>query len=951
MAWKDKIGQLAALLEKIPHPQSFEGKKGIYQPYFVLELRPVNWEIVPFTEYTRLDGAAGKDSRLNYQVIESQKVNINQDELNLLSYLLSFNHYDSRRLFAFGQPVGFLLDWLRGSPLKIRNQNPRELKSLEFQDETGNVALGIFKDNSDYLLQPIIVYPDRTIFLEGQIDVLTANPTYLLNNHILYRVDSTMPASFWINFFRLQQTIRIPLEEIKDFINSFVSKILPALDWKSLEEHLKVSELPLTQSKIRVSERAGQFSLDVKFKYQNLEFPAQPPAQKSLASQDNYLFIVKRDYEQEADLRNLFHDHGILYIQHRWQIDPKYSALDWMRTKMPKLKKKGIEISGEDKLRRFRFLQGQPKLKLTIKSRKDWFTLNYALVLKGENLQLTHFTEILKTSKEYLKLPSGVNIYLGEELNQRLSRFLELIGQDSSHGSERFLTAAFPLVESLENLADDVSTDAAYKKWKHQYQNFSNIEPIKQLNGFEGTLRDYQKIGVDWLSFLNQFGFGGILADDMGLGKTIQVIALLSHLKRSQKLEKPVLIVVPLTVLFNWKNELQRFAPPLKVLTYQGQKPDREQLYNSFQEFDVILISYGILLQDRNKLSAIRWEYAILDESQKIKNPLTKTYQAVSKLRAFHRLCLTGTPIENSPQDLWAQFNFLNPGIFGTLKQFEARFTSNGDSRKDAHDLLRKIIHPFILRRRKEEVLEELPERTNIIQYIEMTPEQSQIYRQWLEHYGNQIFEQVDTNGIQKSRIKILEALTYLRQLACHPAIFQNTVDLRESGKMVLLEEMLEELIEEGHKVLIFSQFVRFLKLTRQLLDEKKWAYEYMDGSTRKREQVIRNFQTNPNISIFLISLKTGGLGLNLTAADYVIHLDPWWNPAVEQQASDRAHRIGQTNRVFVYKYIVKDSVEEKILQLQQDKIALSENLITSEKSMLKQLKLEDLKQIFQILQ
>ncbi|NOQ98096.1 MAG: hypothetical protein GQ561_08015 [Calditrichae bacterium] len=564
---------------------------------------------------------------------------------------------------------------------------------------------------------------------------------------------------------------------------------------------------------------------------------------------------------------------------------------------------------------------------------------------------MTHFTEILKTSKEYLKLPSGVNIYLGEELNQRLSRFLELIGQDSSHGSERFLTAAFPLVESLENLADDVSSDAAYKKWKHQYQNFSNIEPIKQLNGFEGTLRDYQKIGVDWLSFLNQFGFGGILADDMGLGKTIQVIALLSHLKRSQKLEKPVLIVVPLTVLFNWKNELQRFAPPLKVLTYQGQKPDREQLYNSFQEFDVILISYGILLQDRNKLSAIRWEYAILDESQKIKNPLTKTYQAVSKLRAFHRLCLTGTPIENSPQDLWAQFNFLNPGIFGTLKQFEARFTSNGDSRKDAHDLLRKIIHPFILRRRKEEVLEELPERTNIIQYIEMTPEQSQIYRQWLEYYGNQIFEQVDTNGIQKSRIKILEALTYLRQLACHPAIFQNTVDLRESGKMVLLEEMLEELIEEGHKVLIFSQFVRFLKLTRQLLDEKKWAYEYMDGSTRKREQVIRNFQTNPNVSIFLISLKTGGLGLNLTAADYVIHLDPWWNPAVEQQASDRAHRIGQTNRVFVYKYIVKDSVEEKILQLQQDKIALSENLITSEKSMLKQLKLEDLKQIFQILQ
>jgi non-specific serine/threonine protein kinase len=950
MTWRDKIEQLAALLEKIPHPQSFEGKKGIYQPYFVLELRPVNWEIVPFAEYTRLDGVAGKDCRLNYQVIESQKVNINQDELNLLSYLLSFNHYDSRRLFTFGQPVGFLLDWLRGSPLKMRNQNNREHKSLEFEDETGNVALGIFKENSDYLLQPIIVYADRTIFLEGQIDILTANPTYLLNKNVLYRVDSKMPASFWINFFRLQQTIRVPLEEIKDFIHSFVSKILPALDWKSLEEHLQVVELPLTRSKIYLSERAGQFSLDVKFQYQNLEFQAQPPVKKSLASKDNYLFIVKRNFEQEAELRKLFHDHGLLYIQHRWQIDPQYSALDWMRTEMPKLKKKGTEILGEAKLRRFRLLSGQPKLKLTIKSRRDWFTLNYNLELKDLNFQFSHLTEILKTSKEYIKLPNGSNIYLGEELNHRMLQFLELIGQDSSHGSERFLTAAFPMVEALENLADDVTSDAAYKRWKNQYQNFQNIESIKQLNGFNGILRDYQKLGLDWLSFLNKFSFGGILADDMGLGKTIQVIALLFHLKNHQRLEKPVLIVVPLTVIFNWKNEIHRFAPQLKVLTYQGQKTDRDQLYNRFQEFDIILVSYGILLQDRSKLSAIRWEYAILDESQKIKNPLTKTYQAVSKLKAFHRLCLTGTPIENSPQDLWAQFNFLNPGIFGTLKQFEARFVNNGDTNKDSHELLRNIIRPFILRRRKEDVLEELPERTNIVQYIEMTPEQSQIYRQWLEYYGNQIFEQVKTLGIQKSRIKILEALTYLRQLACHPAIFENSVDLRESGKMILLEEMLEEIIEEGHKILIFSQFVRFLKLTRKLLDDKKWAYEYMDGSTRKREQIIQNFQSNPDIKIFLISLKTGGLGLNLTAADYVIHLDPWWNPAVEQQASDRAHRIGQTNRVFVYKYIVRDSVEEKILQLQQDKIALSENLITSEKGMLKQLNLEDLKQIFQIL-
>ncbi|UCF65478.1 MAG: DEAD/DEAH box helicase [bacterium] len=950
MTWKEKIDQLAALLEKIPHPQSFEGKKGIYLPYFALELRPANWEIIPFAEYTRLDGSKGKDNRLNYQVIETQKVNINQDELNLLSYLLSFNHYDARRLFTYGQPVGFLMDWLRGSPIRMRNQNRKEFEEVEFEDETGTVALGIFKDNSDYVLQPIVVYADRTIFLEGQIDVLTSNPIYILNNRILYRVDSTMPATFWINFFRLQQKIRIPLDEIKDFINSFVSKILPALDWNSLEEHLKVYEFPLKQSHLYLSERAGQFSLDIKFQYNNFEFQAQPPVRKSLASQDKFLFIVKREFEKEKKLRQLLHDYGVLYIQHRWQIDPQYTTLEWMRTQMPLLREKGINILGEEKLRRFRFQAGQPKLKVNIKSHKNSFILYYDLSLNGQKLQVDHLSGLLKVNKEYLKLPNNLNIYMGDDLKQRTLRFLELIGQESSYGSERFLTAAFPLVEALENLADEVTVDGNYRSWKDKYQNFNNLESVKLLNGFKGRLRDYQKVGVDWLYFLNQFQFGGILADDMGLGKTIQVIALLSHLKQIRSLDRPILIVVPLTVLFNWKNEFKRFAPKLQVLSYQGQKSDRDLLYQKFSQFDVILVSYGILLQDQKKLSQVDWGYIILDESQKIKNPQTKTYQAVLKLKTAYRLCLTGTPLENSLQDLWAQFNFLNPGMFGSLRKFEERFLNNGESNQDTQPLLRRIIQPFILRRRKSEVLEELPERSDIVQYIEMTPEQSKIYEEWLGYFRDQIFEQINNLGIQKSKIKILEALTYLRQLACHPAILQNSVSLRESGKMVLLEEMLEELIEEGHKILVFSQFVRFLKLTGQLLDQNNWTYEYMDGSTRKREQIIKNFQTNPAVNIFLISLKTGGLGLNLTAADYVIHLDPWWNPAVEQQASDRAHRIGQTNRVFVYKYIVRDSVEEKILQLQQKKLTLSENLITSDKSLLKQLNIEDLKELFQIM-
>jgi non-specific serine/threonine protein kinase len=358
-------------------------------------------------------------------------------------------------------------------------------------------------------------------------------------------------------------------------------------------------------------------------------------------------------------------------------------------------------------------------------------------------------------------------------------------------------------------------------------------------------------------------------------------------------------------------------------------------------------MSYGIVLQDSALLSKIQWNYTILDESQKIKNPQTKTYQAIEKLSSQNRLCLTGTPVENSITDLWSQFNFLNPGIFGNQRDFENRFGSNGDSAVIQQNLLRKIIKPFILRRKKEDVLAELPERTEITQYIEMTDKQAEIYQTWLEEYRHQIFEQIQNSGIQKSRFKILEALTYLRQIACHPAILHENFDIKDAGKILLLEEMLEEIIEEGHKVLVFSQFVRFLRLIRKLLDEKGWKYEYLDGTIRKRAPRINNFQNNTEVKIFLISLKAGGLGLNLTAADYVIHLDPWWNPAIEQQASDRVHRIGQKNRVFIYKYIIKSSVEERILDLQREKRKLSENIITSEKSLIRKLDINDLKLIF----
>jgi non-specific serine/threonine protein kinase len=948
MTWKDKIDQLAALLEKIPHPQSFDGSKGVYQPYFIIEMRPANWEVIPFAHYTRLDGHEGKEVRLNYQVIETQKVNINQDELNLLSYLLSFNHYDTRRLFSYGQPVGFILDWLRGSPLKIRVSQSKELKSVEYGDDTGTIALGIFKNQEYYSLKPIIVFSDQNMVLEGDIEVLTANPIYILSENKLFRVESRMPASFWMNFFRLQQRIQIPLEEIKEFINSSISKILPALDWISLEEHLELKNLPFSGTKIYLSERGGQLHIDVKFLYHDYEFSAHPVTEKSIASKGKHLFIVQRNEEIELELRKKLHNHGLLYIQHRWQIDPQYLILDWIRLKIPQLEKEKFEISGVDKLKRYLFVKGKPKLRIKIQSNNNRFKLQYGLHLDNEKLDIKSFRTLLDSHKKYVKLPNGSNVYFGESFIKKLNEFLGFIGKESSTGYENFSTAAFPLVEELSQFADVLSVDEHYKQWKIRYQNFSNIQPIQLRNGFNGSLRDYQKTGLDWLYYLYQFNFGGILADDMGLGKTIQIIALIHKLKTDKEISGAVLIIVPLTVLSNWENEIKRFAPNLRVMQYQGNKTEREKLSNEFLNFDIILVSYGIVLQDNKVLSSQAWEYIILDESQKIKNPQTKTYQAVEKLESKNRLCLTGTPVENSINDLWAQFNFLNSGIFGTQKNFENRFSLNINGGSKHLDLLRKIIHPFVLRRKKEEVLSELPEKTEIIQYIEMTETQKEVYKELLAKYRDQIFDQVKEKGIQKTRLKILEALTYLRQIACHPNILNENIELMDSGKMILLEEMLEEIIEEGHKVLVFSQFVRFLRLARKLLDHRGWQYEYLDGTIRKRAPRIRNFQNNPEIKIFLISLKAGGLGLNLTAADYVIHLDPWWNPAVEKQASDRVHRIGQKNRVFVYKYIIKSSVEERIIHLQEQKKELSKNLITSEINLIKKLDLDDLKLIFQ---
>jgi len=950
MAWKPKLEQLVGLLEKVPQPKSFDAKEGVYEPYFLIELRSSNWEIVPFASYTRLDGSPGREVRLALSVVDSSKVNISQDELDALIYLESGSSPNSRAIFNYTQPVGFLLNWLKNSRLMV-NENGRSAIPITRRPGRANLITRLKKKRGGYVLQPSLVFDNGDIVvIEGSAVILSSNPIYLLHKNVLYELESALPAVFWSNYFRIRDEFAIPTADLGEFIRVYLPHILPVFDWDNLGDNIKQESFPMTEKRIEFNEWNNNLQIDVRFVYDKHEFPGYPASDRSLANKGQNLFVVLRDKKEEEASLKMLEENGLILRSGSWNIAAEYNTLDWMRLIIPKLSKAGFTFVNEDSLKRFRVHRQKPKLKFKVKSGIDWLDLTYAAYIGREQVEIPDLLQQLQNGKDYLRLSDGSHVYLEEEQRESLKQFALFLDLKNGTGDLRLPVAGIALVKELQGLTDLVSLDNQADKLVAKYQQFKEITPQEPPKGLNATLRNYQQAGLDWLYFLYDFNFGGILADDMGLGKTIQVISLLLKAKEKKSLKGPGIIVVPLTLIFNWWEEFHKFAPSIKVLRYYGSKAERKKLAATFDDYDVILCSYGVVLQDQKTLSARDFDFIILDESQKIKNPQTKTYKAIEKLQTRHKLALTGTPVENSLIDLWAQMNFTNPGMLGTLKQFQRRYVDIPDEdREEQIEALRKIVYPFILRRTKEEVEKELPPLTEIVQYVDMTDSQRKTYNQWLSHYRNEIFESLESVGINQTRLKVVEALTYLRQVACHPAILDEEIDLQDAGKVELLEDMLRHLVHKGHKVLIFSQFVRFLALIRKVMEKNEWKYEYLDGKTRNRAKRIHSFQENEKVTAFLISLKAGGLGLNLTAADYVIHLDPWWNPAVEQQATDRAHRIGQKKRVFSYKYIVKDSVEEKILLLQERKKQLSEELITSDSGFVKALSPEDLEMLFAV--
>jgi superfamily II DNA or RNA helicase len=579
-----------------------------------------------------------------------------------------------------------------------------------------------------------------------------------------------------------------------------------------------------------------------------------------------------------------------------------------------------------------------------------WFSLNMGIVVGGQRLALAPLLhelfqadgrwldalQLAKIADEEtidLTLPGGGRVRVEAGRIKPLARTLIELFDGSTGDNIRLSRYDVARINALTGMERWQFKGAeTVRKLAEKLMNASGVTPVKPPLGFALQLRPYQIEGLAWLQFLREQEIAGILADDMGLGKTAQTLAHLLLEKQSGRMTLPSLVVLPTSLIFNWKREAERCAPQLRLLSLHGK--ERAGHFAAMGEYDVILTTYPLLWRDGERLAEQEYHLLVLDEAQVVKNVGSQSAQVVRKLRARHKLCLTGTPLENHLGELWAQFDFLLPGLLGDAKGFAKTWRTpiekNGDALR--RDLLAKRVSPFILRRRKEDVARELPDKTMILRTVELQGSQRDLYETVRIAMDQRVREEIASKGFSRSHIIILDALLKLRQICCDPRLLKLTAakKVKERAKLDLLMEMLPELVSEGRRILVFSQFTSMLELIEEELASAKLSYVKLTGDTKNREEVVRSFQ-DEEAPIFLISLKAGGVGLNLTAADTVIHYDPWWNPAVENQATDRAHRLGQTKNVFVYKLVVAGSIEEKILALQDKKAALAEGILSGE--------------------
>jgi superfamily II DNA or RNA helicase len=707
------------------------------------------------------------------------------------------------------------------------------------------------------------------------------------------------------------------------------SPAVPSIDF---DEELRYQELRETPKlALRISQKlekygTAHFEAHLLFDY-GRGWMEDVPGKRGIWHAEERVYVV-RDTAAENAARETLKELGLRPASDGrapWRMTPK-SMLRTVR----ELIQAGWHVEAEGKV-----FRSPGAMRVDVRSGIDWFEL-HGEVDYGESMaDLPQLLAALRRGDGMVALGDGTFGILPEEWLARFAPLAGLGGKEDDH--LRFRQNQAGLLDALLAAQPEVVFDAGFARVRERLQNFQGVKAMAQPEGFVGQLRHYQMEGMGWMEFLREFGFGGCLADDMGVGKTAQVLGTL-ELRRSQGFG-PSLVVAPRSLMFNWREEAARFTPQLRVLEHLGLGRDA----GSIGGHDLVLTTYGTLLRDAPQLSEVEFDYVILDEAQAIKNASTASAKAVRLLRGSHRLALSGTPIENHLGELWSLFEFLNPGMLGEAKVLKMAGGLANNPGVEARQLLAQALRPFILRRTKRQVASELPEKTEQTIFCELEGPQRKHYDELRQHYRQTLLNKVDKQGLGRSKMHVLEALLRLRQAACHPGLLDPKRIADPSAKLDVLLEQLSDLREEGHKALVFSQFTSLLAIVRDRLDARNVNYEYLDGATRDRQAHVERFQNDPACELFLISLKAGGLGLNLTAAEYVFLLDPWWNPAVEAQAVDRAHRIGQTKPVFAYRLIAKDTVEEKVLELQKTKRELADAILGEDNSLIRDLKREDL--------
>jgi superfamily II DNA or RNA helicase len=784
-------------------------------------------------------------------------------------------------------------------------------------------------DEVRQLTEPLLALVDGLIFWPDAISLFDATE-----------------AGGWISTLYELKRLLVPEAEAAQLVEQMARMpSAPDIHWDDDTgwQHKVEKPRPRLEISAPSASTAAALHADVRFVYGDRVVDPQHEL-RILVDSSAKAFVRRSTEAESAALRQL--DELGVRERHRYIADPGARAVQ--PADLPRVASQLTE-AGWEVLASGGRLRTHGLFNFTVTSGIDWFDLEGRLEFDGGvSASLTELLAAVARGERFVRLGDGSHGMLPEEWLQRHAPWLQL-GQAAGE-RVRFVPAQAMVLDALLRDAPRVSLDARFARARDELRDFAGVQPADPTRAFAGALREYQRLGLGWLQFLQRFGLGGCLADDMGLGKTVQVLALLAarHVSRSPRKKKapaqPSLVVAPRSVVHNWIEEAHRFAPDLRVLDYTGL--DRGSLHPQFSSHDVVITTYGTLRRDVVTLKDVAFDYVILDEAQAIKNASSQSAKAARLLPAAHRLALTGTPVENHLGELWSIFEFLNPGMLNAKLLQHVSAPANGRYAGPAGDagMLGWALRPFILRRTKERVLSELPQKTEQTLFCEMDSHQRRLYVETRDYYRAKLTAHIEANTLGRSKIQVLEALLRLRQIACHPSLVSQQHASVTSAKVETLIEQLDQVISEGHKALVFSQFTKFLGIVRGHVTDRGWSHQYLDGRTHDRKQRVDSFQNDPDCRLFLISLKAGGLGLNLTAADYVFILDPWWNPAVEAQAVDRAHRMGQVRPVFAYRLICRDTVEERILELQSHKKNLAESILANDGSILRNLTGDDLR-------